>query len=81
MSQHTFEALQQAIAAHFADEYPEDNEGPPLLGDWALIAHVTDDAGDQGYFTEDSRYPKPAPEHMIRGLHATALRTLEDPDT
>ena len=64
MSEATYQAVHEAIAAHVADV----NEGPPeYLTEWLIVAStVTGMAGRTGYYYRDSNLPY---HHAIGLLH------------
>lgn len=64
MSDATFQAVHDAIAAHVADV----NEGPPeYLTEWLFVASTaTEKAGRTGYYYRDSDLPF---HHAIGLLH------------
>lgn len=74
MSRQTYEALQDALAAHIDDEL-DDHQ---IVTDWYLItAHVGTEAGVTGY----THICSDSPAHALNGLVWQAHRRLDREDT
>lgn len=82
MSDETYNALDDAIKAHFTSQWEEASVGSPteFVGDWILVSHFGDleDSGvSTGYIMETSSGGNLAP-HSVRGLFAEGEIWLDE---
>lgn len=82
MSDATYDALDEALKAHFKAQWDEAGIGKETeyIGDWVLVAHFGDleDTGTStGYIVETSGNGKLAP-HSVRGLFAEGEIWLDE---